>query len=138
MSEEKVELVRRALEALDRRDLTTWLAVHDEDFELVPTREFPEAGVRGPQAAWDFYLGTFAGSWTHETVEQVPAVDTEFVDAGADKVLLHYRFDLRGAGSGAEVEFDAWAVVTIRQGRIVRAQWFAVRDQAREAAGPSE
>jgi ketosteroid isomerase-like protein len=128
MSRKNVEIVRRALEALDRRDLTTWLAVHDEDFELVPTREFPEAGVRGPQAAWDFYLGAF------DTVEQVPVVDTEFVDAGADKVLLHYRFDLHGAGSGAEVEFDAWVVVTIRQGRIGRAQWFADRDKALEAA----
>ena len=41
MSEENVELVRKALEALKRRDRTTWLAVHDDDFEVVPIRDFP-------------------------------------------------------------------------------------------------
>lgn len=56
MSQENVELVGQALEALKRRDRTTWLAVHDDDFEVVPIRDFPEPGVRGPEAAWDFNL----------------------------------------------------------------------------------
>jgi ketosteroid isomerase-like protein len=132
MSRENVELTRQALEAVSRRDRTTWLAVHDDDFEVVPIGEFPETGVRGPGAAWDFYLKNF------EAFEDVPLDDTEVIDAGADKVLVHQRYDLRRRGSGAVVEFDYWVVVTVRQGRILRAQWFADRAEALEAAGLRE
>ena len=132
MSEENVELVRRALEALDRRDLTTWLAVHDEDFEIVPIPDWPEPGVRGAEAAWDFYLETF------NLFEGFPVADAEVTDAGADKVLVHYEYDLRGKGSGAGVDFEYWLVAILRQGTILRAQWFAERAEALEAAGLSE
>jgi ketosteroid isomerase-like protein len=144
MSQENVELTRQALEALSRRDRTTWLAFHDDDFEVVPIGDFPEAGVRGPGPAWDFYLKNF------EAFERVPLDDTEVLDAGADKVLVHQRYDLRGRGSGAVVEFlrgrgsgavvefDYWVVVTVRQGRILRAQWFTDRVDALEAAGLRE
>ena len=56
MSQENVEVVRQAMEAIQRRDRTTYLALHDDDFEVVPIRDFAEAGVRGPDAAWDFYV----------------------------------------------------------------------------------
>jgi ketosteroid isomerase-like protein len=39
VSAENVEIVRRGLEALDRRDLSAWLAVNDEDCEVVPSRD---------------------------------------------------------------------------------------------------
>ena len=93
MSEENVELVRRALEALDRRDLTTWLAVHDQDFEIVPIPHWPEPVVRGAEAAWDYYLETF------NIFEGFSVADAEVTDAGADKVLVHYEYDLRGRGA---------------------------------------
>ena len=127
-----MELVRQALEALERRDRTTWLAVHGDDFELVPIRDFPEAGVRGPEAAWDFNLEAF------EAFERVPIDDAELVDAGADKVLAHPQYDVRGRGSGANVEFDYWLVFTVRQGKILRTQWFEDRVDALEAAGLEE
>ena len=132
MSEENVEIVRRSLEALDRRDLTTWLAVVDGDYEVVPTSDWPEPGVRGAEAAFIWYVQAF------DTVEQAPVVETEFVDAGADKVLLHYRVDLRGAESGAEVKFNRWCVITTRKGRLLRTEWFSDCAEALEAAGLSE
>jgi ketosteroid isomerase-like protein len=132
MSEENVEIVRRGLEALDRRDLTAWLAVIDEDVEVVPTRDWPEPGVRGAEAAFDWYLQAF------DTLQPFRATDTEFIDAGADKVLLQYRTDVRGRGSGAKVEFRRWCVVTMRKGRLLRAEWFSDRAEALEAAGLRE
>ena len=132
MSEENVELVRRALEALDRRDLTSWLAVLDEDAEVVFTRDWPEPGVRGAEAAFNWYVQFF------DTLQPFPTTDTEFIDAGADKVLLQYRMDLRGKGSGAKVEWRRWCVVTMRKGRILRAEWFSDRAEALKAAGLSE
>jgi ketosteroid isomerase-like protein len=132
MSEENVELVRRALQALDRRDLTSWLALSDEDAEVVFTRDWPESGVRSPEAAFNWYIQFF------DTLQPFRTADAEFIDAGADKVLLQYRMDLRGRGSGAKVEWRRWCVVTIQKGRLLRAEWFSDRADALEAAGLSE
>jgi ketosteroid isomerase-like protein len=132
MSEENVELVRRGAEALTRRDRTSWLAVNDADLEVVPLPDWPESGVRGAEAAWNYYLEIF------DAFESFPIDDAEVLDAGGEKVLLHYRVELSGAASGAGVEFDNWGVFTIRQGRILRAEWFADRAAALEAAGLSE
>jgi hypothetical protein len=52
--------------------------------------------------------------------------------------LVHPRYDLRGAGSGAEVEHDYWLVATARERKILRVQWFTDGVEAREAAGLSE
>ena len=131
MSEENVELVRQGEEAVLRGDRDAWFAIHDEDFELVPIREWPEGAVRGREAAWELNMRFI------DTFEVVPS-EVERVDGGADKVLVHPRYDLRGAGSGAEVEHDYWLVATAREGKILRVQWFTDGVEAREAAGLSE
>jgi ketosteroid isomerase-like protein len=132
MSEENVEIVRRALEALDRRDRAAVLAASDSDIEVVPSRDWPEPGVRGPEAVFDWYLQAF------DSLQPFRTSETEFIDAGGDKVLLQYRMYVRGSGSGAEVEFRRWCVVTLRKGKTLRHQWFTDRDEALEAAGMSE
>jgi ketosteroid isomerase-like protein len=73
MSEENVELVRHANEALVRRDRAAWLAACDEDIEVVPIPEWPEPGVRGAAASWDFYLKTF------DAFERFPVDDAEIL-----------------------------------------------------------
>ena len=88
--------------------------------------------MRGREAAWEFYVKVA------EAFERLPAGDGQLADAGADKVLVDHRDDVRGRASGAEVELDYWVVVTFREGRIVRDQWFADRAAALEAAGLSE
>ena len=130
MSEENVELLRQTEEALLRRDRDAWFAIHDEDFEIVPVRDWPEGGVRGREAAWNFHM-RILDSFEWE------AIEVEHVDAGADKVLAHLR-SARGVGSGAEVELDQWFVTTVREGKILRLQWFTDRAEALEAAGLSE
>ena len=127
-----MEIVRRALEALDRRDLSSWLALSDEDLEVVPSRDWPEPGVRGPEAAFDWYVQAF------ETLQPFRTTDTEFIDAGSDKVLLQYRTALEGRGSGAKFEVRRWCVVTMRKGKALRTEWFTDRAEALEAAGLSE
>ncbi|MCD6014054.1 MAG: hypothetical protein K0R88_138 [Solirubrobacterales bacterium] len=133
MSQENVEALRQSNEAFDRRDRVAWLATRDDqDYEVVTSRYWPEAdAVRGREAAWEFYVKAA------EAFERLP-VDAELVDAGADKVLVHWRHDVRGRASGAEVEINYWIVVTFREGRIVRDEWFADRAEALEAAGLTE
>jgi ketosteroid isomerase-like protein len=133
MSQENVEAVRQSLEAFDRRDRAAWLALRDQDIEVVTSRYWPEAdAVRGREAAWEFYVEVA------EAFEGLAIGDAELVDAGEDKTLVHHRNDVRGRASGADVEVNYWVVVTFRRRRIVREQWFADRAEALEAAGLSE
>jgi ketosteroid isomerase-like protein len=132
MSEENVEVMRQATDALLRRDRDAWLALHDEDVEAIPIRDWPEQEVRGREAVWEFMV-KMVDAWERPPIEGV-----EFVDAGADKVLTHQRADFRGRGSGAEVEFEYWIVSTIQRGKVYRGQWFVDRADALEAAGLSE
>jgi len=123
--------MRQAEEALLRGDRDAWFAIHDEDFEIVPIRDWPETGVRGREAAWNFHMRIL------ESFEWAP-IEVERVDAGADQVLVHLRYDARGVGSGAEVGLDQWFVATVRERKILRLQWFTDGVEAREAAGLSE
>jgi ketosteroid isomerase-like protein len=124
------EIVRRMLDAFDRRDRAAWIALHDGEYELIPSAIWPEADpVRGPEPGWDYYV-----SAVEPFVRQSFSATAEIVDAGPDKVLVHQRIELRGRASGAEVEFDMWVVGTLRGGRIVRDQWFTNRDEAVAAA----
>ena len=130
MSQENMETFRQALDALDRRDRAAYLALCDQDYEVVPIDDWPEAGaIRGREAVWDFYvkvLGAF---------EPTDSGDAEFMDARADKAVVHRAAEMRGRASGAKVEFDYWIVVTFREGKILRDQWFADRTEALKAAG---
>ena|SRR5436190_220573 len=133
MSQENVQRMRQSLDAFDRRDRTTWLALRDPDCEVVPSDTWPEAGViRGPEAAWDFYVGTAAA------FERRSIRDVDIADAGADKVVVHQRNEMRGRTSGIDVELNYWVVVTFREGRMLRDQWFLDRSEALEAAGLRE
>ena len=130
MSEENWEVPDQAVEAFRRRDRTAFLAVHDQNFEVVPNGDWPKPGARGPEAAWDFFLKTFGA---FESVVIVGSVDAE-----GGKVLLHYQVTLSGRGIGAGIKSDYWNLATIRQGKFLRAHWFADHAEALEAAGLRE
>ena len=133
MSQENVEILRRSLEAFDRRDRTAWLALREQDCAVVTDRYWPEAEpIVGGDAAWEFYVKVF------EAFDRISIGDAELVDAGTDKVMAHQRHDARGSASGADVEINYWAVITFRNGRVVRDEWFADQGEALEAAGLSE
>jgi ketosteroid isomerase-like protein len=134
MSQETVEVVRQAAEAIDRRDRTAWLALDHEECEVVALDDWPEPGVRGAEAAWNFYGTVFDAL---DRIGRSGIGDVELADVGTDKVLAHLRNELSGK-SGAGVRFNFWVVVTLRQGKIVREHWFADHDEALEAAGLRE
>jgi ketosteroid isomerase-like protein len=133
MSQKNVESLRQALDAFDRGDRAAYLTLCDQDYEVVPIRDWPEAGaIRGREAAWDFYVKVA------EAFEPFDSGDAELIDAGVDKVVVRRGGEVRGRASGADVELNYWIVVTFRQGKVLRDQWFADRAEAFEAAGLSE
>src|SRR5215212_7574603 len=120
MSQENVERVRRYLDAFDQRDRPAGLALRDQNSEVVPSSSWPEADViRGSEAAWDFYVDVV------EAFQLSAFGDAELVEAGPDKVLVHQRNQVRGRTSGADVDLDYWVVITFREGKILRDEWFA-------------
>src|SRR5262245_1754919 len=135
MSEENVEIVRRATDAVNRRDRAGWLALHDQNYEMVPSRDFPQAEtVRGRERVWDFYIDLYFESFDWDSGNP----EIEITDAGGDKVFVHVRVMMRGQASGAEVEASTWMVFTLQSGMILRGQYFQERAEALEAAGLSE
>ena len=133
MSQENVETFRRVLAAYDRRDRAAWLALCDQDYEVVPPDDWPEPDpIRGRDAGWDFYVDLEA------TFGSVGTGDAEVMDAGPDNVVVRRATEVRGRASGAGVELSYWMVITFREGKVLREQWFKNRADALEAVGLSE
>jgi len=133
MSQENVDLMRKAMDAYNRRDKAGWLALTDPDMEVVPPREWPEsARILGREATWNFYVAN-AEAFGEGIFELV-----ELIDAGSDSVVAHIRAAMRGKTSDASVSFSYWSVTTFRNGRGLRAEWFPDRAEALEAVGLPE
>jgi ketosteroid isomerase-like protein len=133
MSSENVEIVRRAMEAWDHRDMDAVFALYD------PAIVWDNSSLPAPNA------GTYHG---HDGVRQffrewLDAFETQrihletFIDAG-DRVVVGHRIGGRGKASGAEVEMPRWNVHTVRNGLVTRIDVFETKAQALEAAGLSE
>jgi ketosteroid isomerase-like protein len=132
MSQENVQTFHDALDAFNRRDKAAWLALYDPEFENFPPRNWPEsAAIRGPEAIWDFYVES-QEPWEGARFELGEVVDVD------DKVAAEVRAQLRGKTSGASVVWRYWQVVTFRDGKVLRAEWFSDRAEALEAVGLSE
>jgi ketosteroid isomerase-like protein len=128
MSQENVEIVRRAMEAYVRGDTAGALADVDPDIVWNPNEE--PAG-RGHNAV----LSSLQG-W-EETWEDYSMRAEEYLDAG-NKVVAALHFTGRGKASGVEVDARSYQVHTIREGKIVQMIEFTDRADALEAAGLSE
>ena len=133
MSQENVETLRRALEAFNRRDKATWIAICDSEIENFPPKEWPEnAPIRGAESIWDFYVEAVQ-AWDEGSFEW-----GELLDAENDKIVANQIRKMRGKTSGASVAWSYWVLFTFRNGKVLRSQWFADRAEALEAAGLSE
>jgi ketosteroid isomerase-like protein len=64
-----------------------------------------------------------------------PHVELHELIVVGDRVLISATFRGRGKQSGAETSWDVWGVWTVRDGRIVRWEGFADREEALEAEG---
>jgi ketosteroid isomerase-like protein len=131
MSQENVEIIRAALDALNRGDWEGVLKDADPDFELDASRAISD--VRGvfkldqARAAMDDFLGL----WEAVRVE----VD-KFVEAD-DRVAMSLISYHRGR-DGIEVTVRPSFVWTFRDGRMVRQCFFQEWQEALEAVGLSE
>ena len=133
MSEENVEVVRRAYEAFNRGDLDGMGADFAPRFEYVATGAIPGAGgvYRGVEG-WRDFVG-----WLWDQFESPGAEIRELTEVG-DQVLASITIRGRGKRSGVEASWDVWQLWTLRDGEVVHGQAFTRRDEALKAAGLRE
>jgi ketosteroid isomerase-like protein len=132
MSQENVEIVRRAMDAFNRRDLDGTMRDADAEVEVDWSRSRGlQAGIyRGQEAARGFWA-----SWL-EIFDQITNYPDEFIECG-EHVVVPTTTHLRGR-DGVEVEAKSAAVVTLRNGRILEWRLYQERAEALEAVGLSE
>jgi len=95
-----------------------------------PPRDWPESDpTRGREAVWDLYVKNNE-IWGEGAIKPV-----ELIEAGDDKVVAHAQGEMQGQASGAAVAWSYWQVVTFRDGRALRIEWFADRAEALAAVG---
>jgi ketosteroid isomerase-like protein len=133
MSEENVEIVRHGYEAVNRRDIDTWLEGFQADVEIRDLPTIPDAQVRRGHDDLRKWVEMMRDVWTEESYYE----PQEFTDAG-DFVIVAVRAHAWGRGSGAPVEIDFFQVFEMREGKVQRAWGFFDKAEALAAAGLSE
>jgi ketosteroid isomerase-like protein len=133
VSQENVELVERAFEAINRRDVEAFLDLADGDVVQDWSRAVgPQSGIYRGRAE----VRTFLHSWWDAFDESILVVD-ELIDAG-DRVVSPFHGRQRGRASRVELEGRGSVLVwTVRAGSIVSATLYQERDEALEAVGLS-
>jgi ketosteroid isomerase-like protein len=133
MSEENLEIVRRAFDAFIEGDYERLIGLADPQIEYDVSRTSPESRVaRGPQEVVAV-LEEWVDTWDEHQVEL-----SELIDAGTETVVavMHERGKLRGTDTW--VEHDRGVVYTVRDQRVVRYEEHEDRARALEAAGLRE
>jgi ketosteroid isomerase-like protein len=135
MSEENVEVVREAVDAVNRGDPDAFIACLHPDVDWEDTEGFPGLRTvysgRAEVRAW--FEEAFLGIWEdfHFAIEEI-------TEASDGRVLLGVLATARGKGSGVETQARGWNVCWFADGKIARRRLFWARDEALEAAGLSE
>ena len=132
MSQQNVDLVRRSIDAYNRRDFETMERLNHRDIEL------DWSASRGLQAGvyrgWEEVRG-FYDSFL-ETFEQVELNPDRFIDFG-DSVVVPNAAQIKGR-DGIETVARSALIFELRGGRIGRICLYQETGEALEAAGLEE
>ena len=131
MSRENVEFVRAQYERWNARDFEGWIEAFDPEVEYLSSVAASLDGggeYHGHEGLRRFVREYFEG-WEHFQLEP-----TEYLETGP-KVATMMRAVARGRGSGAQVDREFAHVWTFRDGRPIRHESFATREEALRAAG---
>lgn len=132
MSQENIEILRRALPDSAPANVEALFSILDEHVEWDYVGAFPEVQTaRGPGEVREFLRG-----WS-EAFDEFGFQAEEAIDAG-DSVVALLRQWGRGKETGAEVESRTWQLFTFRDGKVVHCRGYETKAEALEAAGLHE
>jgi ketosteroid isomerase-like protein len=130
MSQENVEVVRRAFENFNRRDLTAAVDAFAPDAEWVPYLAALEEEIyRGRDEI---------GRMWREVLKDVPDFQIELVEVvadGADTVVVKVDFLGMGRASGADIRTTVYQAASFRAGKVLSVQGFRTAGEALGAVG---
>ena len=131
MSKENEELVRRVVDATNRRDPDAFVATLSPDVEWEDTLFWtePRRTFRG-RAGVREWLDQVWEPWADLQMEA-----HEITDASDGRLFVGFGLTARGRESGAETQIHLWTVSWIADGKVARRRSFRSRADALEAAG---
>ena len=128
---EDVEVVRRALAALDRRDLDAYLAVASPQIELIT----PASPIQGPIVGHEGIRTFFGEMWSFSEASEFRV---EEIRAVGGRVLAFFVLTATAREGAIETSSRVGGVYEIEDGKIRRAHIYADRADALEAVGLRE
>jgi ketosteroid isomerase-like protein len=135
MSQENVEIVRKAAEAFNLHDADALTALSHRDMEFVSVLTAVEAGgatYRGPDA-WEEYFAVMEETWDEWSLEVF-----DIFDATDDRAVAVIRLVGTGRHSGARAGITAGLAYWFREGKIWRLHTYPDPAEALEAVGLRE
>ena len=131
MSQENVELARKAVAAFNRRDVPGLVEMVTDDFQWVTWTGTVESTVyHGAEGLVSYFKDADVWEVVNLDVE-------EFRDLG-DEVLVVGMFHARGGGSGVEIHAPYYSAFFMTSGKLARVLSFRTEAEALEAVGLSE
>jgi ketosteroid isomerase-like protein len=134
MSQENVELVRRAVDLINRGDLDAALEEATDDLEVDWSNSIgPLKGIyRGRQEVLKLWR-SFLDAW--DSLQWDPE---EIIDVDESRVIVVNHLRMRGHGSGVDVDAVGAQLWTISDGKARGLKLYQSKAEALEAAGLSE
>ena len=128
MSQENVKVVREAWDAYSGGDYDRIAGFHDPHIVVVTLEDGAVYGNNAVLANYERWDEAWEGAET----------SLEEVLGHGDRVFVAARFHARGRASGVEVETRLYEVYTVRDGKVLRIDEYATREEALEAVGLRE
>ncbi len=132
MSEQNLEIVERAVAAVNEQDLDAYLACCTDDVELTTPLDGLAGVYKGAEGIRRFFsdLGDTTPDFKIE-IEHLSPV-------GASRVLAFMRVTATGRSSGIPTATETGNIYDVAGGRIKRIRIFVDREEALKAAGPQD
>jgi ketosteroid isomerase-like protein len=127
MSRQNVESARRGFEHFLRTGEPQWETI-DPNVEVYD-HDIPDATTYRGHEGYTGWLAGWGEAWSDFSLEP-----ERWIDAG-DKVVFVFELTAKGKGSGVEVKRRDAMVLTIRDGKTVRVDYYGNESQALEAVG---
>jgi ketosteroid isomerase-like protein len=128
-----VELVRRANDAFNRRDVDAWMSFYSADIVYRPVPSFPDSQERQGLDAMRRWMEEWHEAWADDYTTQA-----ESIREYGDVVIALLRFTGHAKASGVEVAGGIFEVYRFRDGKIASVEDFTDRAEALKAAGLEE
>jgi ketosteroid isomerase-like protein len=133
MSQENVEVVRTAYEAMNNREFSRTSEFLHPDVEIDLSRNILNPDVYRGYDGFERLVGVVEDVWDDFRFEVRDLID------GGDQVVAEISVLGTGRGSGVETEMRIFNVWTLREGKVARlVGGYRERANALEAAGLSE